>query len=280
MKVLVTGKGNRGSWKIRGEQLGSAIGATVKPMATYSDCESADVIVLVKRFPDELIATIRNSSRPWVLDIVDGWPQPCAWEYEESIIWLKQTLHRLSPSAVVFGTEQMQVDAEFNRQSIVLPHHSWCRYIEHTPSIKQAVAVVGYEGDLRWLGKWAGIVSGLCRRRGWLFQVNGDMTKADIGIALRDGGGYPARHWKPGTKLSNLHALGIPAVCSREAGYESVASGGECWIEKVSASALSDAFDFLDDKNTRLAISQQMRSKVITLGQVAAQYKTWLASIA
>ena len=29
MKILITGRGTSGSWKIRGEQLGQAIGATV-----------------------------------------------------------------------------------------------------------------------------------------------------------------------------------------------------------------------------------------------------------
>ena len=34
MKILMTGTGNSGSWRIRGEQLGAAIGADVIPRAT------------------------------------------------------------------------------------------------------------------------------------------------------------------------------------------------------------------------------------------------------
>jgi hypothetical protein len=95
------------------------------------------------------------------------------------------------------------------------------------------VRVVGYEGGESYLGKWREIVQRECDKRGWQFQINGDMRDADIGVALRDGNGYAQRHWKPGTKLANLQALGIPALCSQECGYHEIASGSEVWIEEA-----------------------------------------------
>lgn len=278
MKVLVTGKGGKaGSWKIRGEQLGAAIGAHVQPMAGLDDCRDADLVVVVKRTPPGLIHNIRKSRRPWVLDIVDGWPQPSNLSRDAAVAWLHQTIRTLKPTAVVFGTTQMQADAEFEGPSVVLPHHSWQRYVDQQPTMRETVRVVGYEGSPRYLGKWLGVLQAACERRGWEFQINGDMGDADVGIALRDGGGYPAQYWKPGTKLSNLHALGIPALCSVELGYRSVASGAEFWIE--SEAGIDRAFDELADTTRRLQIGDQMRTAALPLNEVAAQYSAWLTTL-
>ena len=74
-RILVTGGGTSGSWKIRGEQLGEAICADVLPRAGFADCSAAELIVVVKRAPPELLDTVRRSGRPWVWDVVDAWPQ-------------------------------------------------------------------------------------------------------------------------------------------------------------------------------------------------------------
>lgn len=271
MKLLVTGKGGRsGSWAIRALQLGGAIGAKVQANATLQDCQNADLIIVVKRTPAQLMENIYKSGKPWVFDIVDGWPQPCNWGSSESIQWLHKRIKDPNPTAVVYGTSRMHSDAEF--PGLVLPHHAWTKY---TPiEVREKVSVVGYEGSLAHLGHWFDVIHAACNRRGWQFQVNGDMSKADIGIALRGNGGYPAKFWKPGTKLANLHALGLPAICSIEAGYSAIASGFEMWIEEDKY--IDRAFDQLEPYETRLEINQVVQHCAPRLGNIAKQYKEWL----
>jgi hypothetical protein len=278
MKLLVTGKGGKsGSWFVRGRQLGEAIGAEIQPMAEHSDCKSADLIICVKRTPTELMRNIAASGRPWVYDVVDAWPQPAgnAWSREQSTQWLRGTLKLLSPTAVVFGTHRMQEDAQFDGPSIVLPHHAWPKY---TPiSVKKSVQTVGYEGAENYLGRWQRVIQSECDRRGWLFVVNGDMTKADIGIALRDVPGYPAGAWKPGTKLSNLQALGLPALLSPECGYREQSNGSEYWIEHPDDVAA--AFNELADPDLRSLISINQQESAPRLEQVAKDYQAWLRTL-
>lgn len=274
MKILVTGKGGKsGSWAIRATQLGNAIGAKVQPLATLQDCKNADVIIVVKRTPAQLMENILKSGKPWVFDFVDGWPQPCTWGPKESVDWLQQRIRTLNPTAMVYGTERMQADAEF--PGLVLPHHAWGKY---SPiEVREKVSVVGYEGSLTHLGHWFDVIQTACNRRGWHFRVNGDMTKADIGIALRGNGGYPAKFWKPGTKLANLHALGLPAICSPESGYYEIASGKERWI--VEGDSIDNVFDLIEPYKTRLEINRVVPHYAPRLDTIAKQYKDWLHTI-
>jgi hypothetical protein len=276
VKILLTGKGgNSGSFAIRGTQLGAAIGATIEPMASLESCKAADIIIVVKRTPTQVIENIRQSGKPWVFDVVDGWPQPSEMDQVQAMDWLQNKLESLKPNAVVFGTQRMQFDSGFEGPSLVLPHHSWSKY--QPSEIREKVSVVGYEGAPAYLGKWFYVISDACAKMGWDFIVNGDMTKADIGIALRQTGGYPAKYWKPGTKLSNLHALGIPALCTQEAGYQSVASGMEFWIHNEKD--VTNAFDNLADVKARKEINKSMLKAAITLESVADKYKAWLKAL-
>lgn len=274
MKILITGKGGKsGSWQIRAVQIGSAIGAKVQANADLNTCKESDLIIVVKRTPAQLMENITKSGKPWVFDIVDGWQQPCNWQPTESIQWLQQRIQTLRPTAMVYGTARMMADAEF--PGLVLPHHAWSKY--QPIEVREKVSVVGYEGSLSHLGHWFDVVQAACNRRGWQFQVNGDMSKADIGIALRGNGGYPARHWKPGTKLANLHALGIPAICSPEDGYYEIASGNEQWI--TNEKDIEFAFDTLEPYKTRLEINRVVPHYAPRLDKIAKQYKDWLHTI-
>jgi hypothetical protein len=274
MRILITGKGTSGSFQIRGFQLGQAIGAEVQPMAEPSDCRSAQIVVGVKRIPEPLLRAIKASGRKFVWDVVDAWPQPCDWSEAQAKAWLYAELRRLQPDAVVFGTPQMLKDSGFTGPTIVLPHHAWPKY---APNPVRPVRVVGYEGAEQYLGRWRSVVERECDRRGWAFRINGDMAGADIGIALRDGGGYPATWWKPGTKLANLQALGIPALCSEEAGYRDISNGTEYWIQ--SKEHIGEAFDALESAEMRHAISKTQQESTLRLDQVAADYKAWLKTL-
>lgn len=285
MKVLITGKGGKsGSWAIRAAQLGEALGAIVQPMAEPSECRAADVIVIVKRAPAAVLSAVRSSGRPWVYDVVDGWPQPHgnAWDRSQAVGWMLQRLRELSPSGVVFGTQQMQADCSgwgegqqanrSNAPSLVLPHHAWPKYAP--VAVRHHVRAVGYEGDPSYLGRWAGVLVEECRRRGWQFVINGDMQQVDIGIALRDPSGYAPRHWKPGTKLANLQALGVPALCSPEQGCRDLSNGTEYWVEHPDH--VIHAFNELVDPDVRSAISVVQQQSALGIDSVAETYRAWL----
>jgi hypothetical protein len=277
VRILVTGKGgSAGSWQIRGEQLGAAIGAEVMPLAEMAEIRSADVVVVVKRTPADLIRKVRAAGRPWVWDIVDGWPQPYGneWPEETAVRWLRQQVAELGPTAMVFPTHRMREDSGFLGPSLVLPHHAWPKY--RAAPVAPRVERVGYEGAEAYLGKWLKPLQAACAARGWAFVVNGDLASCQIGVALRSATGYPCGAWKANTKLANLQALGLPAIVSPEMGYRETASGSE--VEVTSPAVLGIALDTLADHGVRLAISERAQRAAPRLEQVARVYRAWLCA--
>lgn len=278
MKVLVTGRGGgAGSWQIRGEQLGAAIGADVFAGAEMSEIRSADVVVVVKRTPADLIQRIRASGRPWVLDLVDGWPQPAgnAWSEREAKRWLRERLAVLQPHAVVFPTTQMREDSGWDGPALVLPHHAWPKY-ERRP-VADRVTRVGYEGAPSYLGMWHRVLQWECGLRGWEFVVNGDLSTCQIGVALRDVPGYPAGAWKANTKLANLQTLGLPALISPEAGYREFGSTAQ--TEVVCAEHVGPALDALADAGMRQRLGDIAHAATPRLQDVARTYREWLCGL-
>lgn len=279
MKILVTGRGGKsGSWEIRGRQLGTAIGASVVERASLREMQAADIIVVVKRATEDIVERVRASGRPWVYDMVDGWPQPAGndWDELDALSWLQGTMSSLKPTAVVFPTTQMQRDSGFCGKSIVLPHHAWPKYSKLP--VKQKVSRIGYEGGEHYLGKWHKMVDAECRRRGWEFVVNGDMSSCQIGVALRDVNGYPAGAWKANTKLANLQALGIPAVISDESSYSEFGSSAQIVVK--TKDDLSCAFDALESFGSRERIGVVAQKAAPRLHDVAKAYREWLCEVA
>src|SRR5690349_19897355 len=124
MRIIVTGKGGAsGSWAIRGEQLGKAIGALVKPLATHADIAANDLTVVVKRTPQSIVDALKW--RRWVWDLVDFYPQPeaSAWTRGEAIRFVRDRIRQLQPTAVIWPTERMREDCDDGRPGLVLPHH-------------------------------------------------------------------------------------------------------------------------------------------------------------
>lgn len=279
MRILVTGKGGKaGSWRIRGEQLGEAIGAEVFPQAEMAEIRSADLVVVVKRTPAELVQKIRASGRRWVLDLVDGWPQPDgnAWPEKMARAWLQDRLDDLRPSAVVFPTTRMLEDSDWIGCHLVLPHHAWPKY--QARPVAEKVTRVGYEGAEAYLGRWRRELERECAARGWEFVVNGDLASCQIGVALRDVAGYPAAAWKANTKLANLQALGLPALISPEQGYREF--GSEAQIELVCPEHLPAALDCLAEFKVRQRLSGIAQAAAPRLEQVAHDYRRWLCAVA
>lgn len=268
MKLLFTGRGGAGAWTIRGEQLGHACNAKVKPLATLGDVQAADVTVVVKRVPETLLQSLRG--RPWVYDIVDAYPQPesARWTQDEAVEWVSRHIAKLNPSAVIWPNQRMRDDCDDGRPGMVLPHH-------HRPGIKRNpirkdVCTVGYEGAAAYLDGWTPAIDRECKRRGWRFVVNPlHLADLDIVLAVRGGqwDGYAARNWKSNVKLANAHGSGTPFVGQAECGYMETASGCEYWVAEPQGLGL--CFDWLEPQTTREQVSDRFVQKAYTLEQAS-----------
>jgi hypothetical protein len=279
MRVLVTGKGSGGSWQMRGEQLGRAIGATVQALAL--DVGGYDLAVMVKRPAPELVARLHKMEVPIVWDMVDFWPQPLAnvWSRDECMASLKGLIGLIRPAALVAATQTMAEDcAAFGLPVLALPHHSRDRYIAPAQVRNTEHLCVAYEGSAAQLGKWAAILEAECTARGWSFVAGPDyhLGGFDIVVALREGSGYAPKHWKSNVKLANAQAAGVPFIGTREAGYMETASGGEHWAD--TPRELTAALDALANFDARSLAASRMRCDV-TLPAVAQTYKAWLETL-
>jgi hypothetical protein len=276
MNVLVTGSGASGSWQIRGEQLGRAIGATV--LAKAIDMEPFDAVVVVKRPPPDLVARVHRAGVPLIWDIVDAWPQPAGndWCKAACMTWLRDQIAAIRPAAVVAATQAMAADlAEFGLPVLALPHHARPG-LRRNPS--RPLAVIGYEGSEGYIRGWRASIEDQCRRRGLRFVVNPDnLTELDVVLALRDATGYAPRHWKSNVKLANAQASGTPVIACREAGYLETASGAELWAD--SPIELSQALDVLADPGERRERSKQLTEAAPRLPDLARVYADWMRSI-
>lgn len=276
MKILTTGKGKSGSWQIRGEQLGGAVGL-VKPNAFLADCKAADAIVVCKR-PGPVIASVIASGKPWIWDLVDFYPQPTcsSWSREYAVEWARNQITALRPAGVVYATQRMMLD--IGMPGIWIPHH--CRPDTVINPIREKVQVVGYEGCAKYLGRWKTLLEEECARRGWQFVCNDrPVGEMDIVVAFRDAefNGYVQRSWKSNVKLANAHGAGTPFIGPREEGYLDTATGFECWVDLPKQ--LSAAFDYLEPRETRQNISAEFRRNTITVQACARTLRDYVQAL-
>jgi hypothetical protein len=283
LNILVTGNGKSGSYKIRGEQLGKAIGADVIPNAL--DVGAYDVVVLVKKPRLDVADRCRRASVPLVYDVVDAWPQPEGnyWPRETCLSWLQSTLKALKPQGVIAATHAMALDCETALREIghkasvlYLPHHARPG-LERNP-IREEVRTIGYEGAEHYLGKWRGVVERECERRGWRFLVNpASLALLDIVVALRDADGYAARTWKSNVKMANAQGSGTPFVGMREMGYVEQSCGVERLVD--TEAEFVRALDHLAPAKERERVAGWMLTVAPRLESVAQTYRAWLESI-
>lgn len=277
MNILVTGRGgNSGSWKIRGEQLGAAIGATVLPGAI--DIKPFDAAIVVKRTPADLVARIHRAGVPLIYDIVDGWPQPEGndWSREQCMAWLRSKVQEVRPAAIVAATRSMAVDcAEFGLPVLPLPHHARPG-LQRTPI--RPLKAVGYEGGPQHLGRWREFLERECTRRGWVFHVNPkSINDLDVVVALRERTGYAPTNWKSAVKMANAQASGTPLICASESGYMECASGAEVFAD--SEAEVSAALDLMVPVEARQFRADHMTCAAPSLELVTAMYTSWIAGL-
>lgn len=281
MRLLVTGKGGgAGSWAVRGEQLGGAVGAVVKPMATRQDVRDCDLAIVVKRTPPSVVQVLRAERRRWVLDVVDFYPQPASsgWSRDEAVRWVRARIGELQPSAVIWPNRQMAVDCTVDLPSMVLYHHHRPR-IARNP-IRERVRVVGYEGAAAYLADWHQPLERECERRGWRFVVNPEqLAELDIVVAVRGGAyaGYVPEHWKSNVKLANAHGSGTPFAGQLERGYLETATGAERWLE--SPNQLRALFDALESRSAREAIRDRFLANAYPVESAAADLRAFLHAL-
>lgn len=281
MKILVTGKGGgAGSWAVRGQQLGEALGAVVRPLASRDDVRACDLAIVVKRTPASVMEALRAERRRWVLDVVDFYPQPSSsgWSRDEAVRWVRARIGELQPSAVIWPNRQMAVDCAVDLPSIVLYHH-------HRPGIalnpiRERVRAVGYEGQPAYLAQWASPLERECARRGWRFVVNpAQLAELDIVVAARGGAwdGYVPSHWKSNVKLANAHGSGTPFVGQLERGYVETASGAERWISEPKH--LRAIFDALECRSTRAAVQERFLASAYPVERAATDLGAFLRAL-
>jgi len=274
--ILTTGRGSSGSWTVRGEQLGGAVGAAIK-QATVEQCKAADVIVAVKRVNPQLLEAIRKSGKPWVLDVVDFYPQPeCSeWSRSTAIEWVQRQIKKLRPNGVIWPNRRMQEDCSTGLPEAVIYHH-------HRPELKprpvsKEIQNIGYEGSERYIGGWLKPILNECQARGWSFHINTlPVDKLDIVLAVRDKkySGYAQHCWKSNVKAANAHGAGVPFVCQPEHGYLETCSGQNVYIE--SPDDLKSALDSLKHYDLRECIAGMGLANKITLDRCADQLRAFL----
>ncbi len=267
----------KGSFEMRGRQLGAALGARVCTAPSESDLRWADVVVLIKRAGLAWCDYVHTFDKPIVWDALDFWEQPSQNGLSEmdARALLQRTIAKIRPTLTI-GATQAMADA---CGGVYLPHHSWEGL---TPTLPRAeVTTVGYQGKKMYLGRWFQTVNDECERRGWTFVANpADLRTCDLLVAFRDGqwDGWMCREWKSGVKIINAIAAGRPIITQPSAAFSELPYCGSS-VEDLSE-RLTVALSLWDYADDRAALAVQSRAAEFTLQSVASRYRQILQAVA
>jgi hypothetical protein len=268
MRIIITGNGKSGSWKIRGEQLGKAIGAVVEPNASDAALAQADVAIFVKKVPPNY-----REAKAAIWDMVDCYKQP----YAGNIKWLCEDLKARSNgfSATIAATQRMQDDVGATWS---LPHHYRPGIAEN--QIRAKVKRVGYCGDVRYIDDWLPVVSEECKYRGWELVINPE-NEADCDILLGLRGenwrNYTTDNWKSGVKFANAVGSLTPFIGLPECGYTEM---GVPFRPVLFHSDIGHAFDVMTEykERAKLACAYASARARFSIDHIAGRYVEWLSS--
>lgn len=276
MNILVVGAG-KGSWQMRGLQLGAALGARVSSSPTDADWHWAERVILIKRDGPRWIARARALNIPVVWDALDFWQQPAENRLNptEAMALLQAAIDQMQPALTIGATRAMATAAGGRYVS----HHGHVD-LQPTPA-RESCTLVGYNGDARYLGMWGQVLQAACAARGWTFVVNPpDLAAMDILVALRGGvwDGWMCRQWKSGVKLVNAWLAGRPILRQDSAASRELDPPGSV-METVSD--LAAALDAWTPVAARQAVVDMARARyaTFTLDAVAAHYQHVLADL-
>lgn len=276
MNVLIVG-GGKGSWEMRGLQLGAALGARVSTAPTAEDIRWADLVVLVKRAATQWSHQVRAANKPIVWDALDFWSQPAhnGLSEAEAVALLNRQIAQIQPALVIGATESMARACG----GVYLPHHPWSG-LAPTPARPQ-VRTVGYDGNILYLGAWRQRLDDACARRGWTFVVEPpDLTDVDVLVSFRAGvwDGWICRAWKSGVKLVNAIAAGRPIIAQPSAAWQELRPHG---TTAETVTELEAALDFWApyDRRAGVATLSEAAATRLTVSVIANQYRAALASV-
>lgn len=284
MNILIVGAG-KGSWVMRGQQLGAALGARVTSSPTDADFTWCDLVVLVKKHAVHFAPRAHKAGKPIVWDALDFWSQPAQNSYtrDAALLALRSHAKIIQPALIIGATEAMAADAaSLGFKSAYLPHHSWAG-LQPTPP-RANVSVVAYEGNPSYLGRWLQVLRDACALRGWSFKVNPpNLADVDILVAFRDGSwdGWICREWKSGVKVVNAIAAGRPIIMQGCAAWREL-GGFFVTIEHPEAGGLTlgqvlDHWSNVEHREAPYRAALEDAPKY-TLAAVADRYRSILAT--
>lgn len=273
MNLLIVGSG-KGSWTVRGKQLGAELGARVTAWPTEADWHWAGRCVLVKRALLEHGSAAMQHRVPIIWDAVDFWQQPEANTFtREQAIRLARLWMEPYRIALVIGATQEMAD---DLGGLYLSHHS--RPGLSPMPVRETAEVVAYEGTRKYLGSWHKALESTCARLGLRLVVNPpDLREADIVVAFRgeQWDGPICRRWKSGVKYVNALAAGRPVITQPSAAFNEIRPFGTA-IEDVRE--LEAALTVYQSQAVRQAVADECatRATPYLLPHVARQYRAIL----
>lgn len=281
MRLLFCGAG-KGSWQMRGLQLGRALEAVLGPGSvrmtsnpTEADYRWADRIILIKKMAFGFAPRARKWDRPIIWDALDCWIQPGEAGLDESaaLSLLQSHLATVKPDLMIGATEAMaRAGRRLGQASVSLSHHCWTG-LTPTPARSQ-ISVVAYDGNPNALGHWEHDLRRACQARGWRFVLNpSNLASVDLLVALRDTrwDGWITRQWKSGVKLVNAICAGRPVITQPCAAFDEVQPIGTVIDDRRS---LGEALDAWQDAASRQAVvtASQTRAAGFTVEALAHTY--------
>lgn len=276
-RVLIVG-GDKGSWQIRGRQLGRAIGATVTSRPTDPAWSRAELVVLVKRAIDEWGTLAKVLGKRIVWDALDFWAQPDenGLLREALIAKARHICDQYRPYGLICATQAMADDLG----GVYLPHHSRPGLVARP--IRQTAKIVAYEGTPKYLGSWRKTLETVCAKLGLTFVINPqNLADADTVVALRgeQWDGAVCRRWKSGVKYVNAIAAGRPVITQASAAWDELQPSG-CLVER--SDELEHALHSLlpADVRQRCFAETQRLAPRYTLVNVAHHYREILQDCA
>lgn len=276
MNVLIVGHG-KGSWEMRGVQLGAALGARATTAPTAADWDWAECVVLVKRAPPHWATHAHARGLPVVWDAIDFWRQPSEnplTELEARIL-LRDTQDVIRPTLTIGATGAMADAAG----GAYLPHHGHAGLAP--TDAREVCRVVGYEGNPAYLDTWAPALRSACLERGWAFVVNpSDLSRCDILVALRGGvwDGWMCREWKSGVKVVNAILAGRPLIYQPTAATRELAPLGTAIATTRHLSAVLALWAPHDRRQEVVDVSRG-RAAALSVQAVATDYARLLANL-
>lgn len=265
-RVLFVGAG-KGSWEVRGRQIGAALQARVTVRPTDEDWRWADAAVLVKG----AVVFAHGAPRevPLIWDVLDSWRQPQDNQRtpQEHAANIRRIAKQYRIARLIGATRQMAEDIG----GVYIPHHARPG-LRPTPPRGEA-RVVAYEGTRKYLDVWLNALEAVCRAKRMAFAVNPpSLDAADVVVALRAGkwDGPLCRAWKSGVKYVNALVAGKPVITQACAGADEIKPVGFIVEHPDQLVQALDAAIGLRDEAHRVAL---LRAPEFTLEAVAGQYR-------